>query len=567
MSRRILSALAAISALTLAACSGGGSSTPATVAATTVSNQTVQGSATIAIPTSASASAATRKALFVSPSAASVVLTVNGGTPATFDISSKSTNCTTVQNLRTCTLAIAALAGTASVTSAIWDGANGTGVLLGNGSGTASVTIGTPFTVAITLNPVVASATAPVITYVSGSSFTVGTPSTATVVVAVKDPGGNAIPASTASFATPVTLVSSDAHVTVSPASWTGATQSITLTYDGSSAVGATVQLTINAGTVQLVQGAVVFATSLAILEYPVPTAASLPEGIVTGPDNALWFVEANASKIGRFDPFTRTVTGEYPTLSSNAAPTGIAVGSDGALWFTEQNPSANRIGRIDPTTHVVTEFTGISAAALPFNIAAGPDNNLWFTEFNGTKIGRITPTGVITEFSIPTSNSNAYGIAAGGDGAMWFTESNSTANKIGRITVTGSVTELAIPTSAANPQGITLGPDGAMWFTENSSGANKIGRIAAITGPITEFVIPTAISFPQSIATGPDGALWFTENSSANKIGRMTTAGVFTETAIPTASSQAYTITPGADGAMWFTERASAANKIGRIQ
>jgi hypothetical protein len=58
---------------------------------------------------------------------------------------------------------------------------------------------------------------------------------------------------------------------------------------------------------------------------------------------------------------------------------------------------------------------------------------------------------------------------------------------------------------------------DGALWFTENS--ANKIARITT-AGIISEFLIPTASSSPEFITTGPDGALWFTE-SNGNKIGR----------------------------------------------
>src|ERR1035438_6429510 len=60
----------------------------------------------------------------------------------------------------------------------------------------------------------------------------------------------------------------------------------------------------------------------------------------------------------------------------------------------------------------------------------------------------------------------------------------------------------------------------------------------------------------PQYITAGPDGALWFTE-TVANKIGRITTAGVVTEYAIPTAmpagcaSCGSYGITAGSDGAV----------------
>jgi streptogramin lyase len=49
-----------------------------------------------------------------------------------------------------------------------------------------------------------------------------------------------------------------------------------------------------------------------------------------------------------------------------------------------------------------------------------------------------------------------------------------------------------------------------------------------------------------------------------ANKIGRVTTAGVFAEFPIPTGGSGAWWITPGPDGALWFDEFYT--NKIGRI-
>jgi virginiamycin B lyase len=131
------------------------------------------------------------------------------------------------------------------------------------------------------------------------------------------------------------------------------------------------------------------------------------------------------------------------------------------------------------------------------------------------------------------------------------------------------SITEYPIPTSASGPNGIAAGPDGALWFTE--SNANKIGRITT-AGVITEFGIPTPSSFPIYITAGPDGALWFAENNG-NKIGRITTAGAVTEYPIPTSRSSPGTIAAGPDGALWFTEGGSfniqtgaVPGKIGRI-
>ena len=45
----------------------------------------------------------------------------------------------------------------------------------------------------------------------------------------------------------------------------------------------------------------------------------------------------------------------------------------------------------------------------------------------------------------------------------------------------------------------------------------------------ITEYAVTTSSSGPFGVAAGPDGNLWFAE-IFANKIGRITTAGIITE-------------------------------------
>jgi virginiamycin B lyase len=126
----------------------------------------------------------------------------------------------------------------------------------------------------------------------------------------------------------------------------------------------------------------------------------------------------------------------------------------------------------------------------------------------------------------------------------------------------TGIITHFPIKTAGGAPDGITVGPDGNLWFTEFT--ANKIGRITP-AGVVTEFpVTPTVDSAPVGITRGPDGNLWFTE-FNGNNIGRITPAGVVTEFPVtPTVDSGPVGITTGPDGALWFTELYG--NNIGRI-
>jgi len=292
---------------------------------------------------------------------------------------------------------------------------------------------------------------------------------------------------------------------------------------------------------------------------FPTLVTTSRFYSITAGSDGALWFTEAgNVSKIGRMT--TAGVLTEYATPS----PAGffnnegsITSGPDGSLWFTE--PSANKIGRLDPTrltgcdatpTNCMTEFAIPTAGSGPAGITAGPDGALWFAEKTANKVGRITTAGVVTnEFSITTASAGANDITAGPDGNLWFTEHLQ--NAVVRLTPAGVFTFFTIPTAAANPSGITLGPDGALWFAEN--GVSQIGRIDTI-GNIVEFGGLTGR--PDRITAGPDGNLWFTEPLPADsKIGRITPAnGAVSEFQV-TLQSQPGDIVTGPDGNLWFTE------------
>jgi streptogramin lyase len=319
---------------------------------------------------------------------------------------------------------------------------------------------------------------------------------------------------------------------------------------------------------------------TVAINEFGGSIAPQAPAGITAGPDGNLWFTEANPTG-GAIDRITPSGSIERFTtgLSPLAIPTGITTGPDGALWFTEFGANAllglpvggaSKIGRIDPNTGQITEFSNnLTPNSGPDQITLGSDGNLWFTENKGNKIGRITPQGQITEFSTGLSpNSQPVGITAGPAGTLWFAESNT--DLIGRITTDGVITEFGqgiIPNNSA-PTGIALGSDGNLWFTEIGSKSNPLGGIGRITpsGTITQFIAGltpglTPASGPAGITSGPDGALYFTEQVSG-RVGRITTQGTvneFTQGYAPTNGPAQ--ITQGPDGNLWFTELGTTQN------
>ena len=112
------------------------------------------------------------------------------------------------------------------------------------------------------------------------------------------------------------------------------------------------------------------------------------------------------------------------------------------------------------------------------------------------------------------------------------------------------TIQEFPIPTPASHPFGMTAGADGNLWFTE--SAADKIGRITP-AGIVTEFPLPVG-SQPEAITKGPDGNIWFVE-AGLSEVGRITPAGVLSQFLLLNAGTNVEAITTGADGNLWVSE------------
>jgi virginiamycin B lyase len=176
------------------------------------------------------------------------------------------------------------------------------------------------------------------------------------------------------------------------------------------------------------------------IVEFPTPTPGAYPLGIARGPRSFMVFTEALVNKIAFISTDGKT-TGDFTIPTANALPTSIVLGLDNAFWFTEYG--AKKIGRMDFSGN----FNEFPVSSAPAAIAVGPDGALYFTENAGNRIGRITIAGAVTEFGVPDMNSGPTGIVAGPDGALWFTE--NAASRIGRLSfVFGPMVNCTLPSS-----------------------------------------------------------------------------------------------------------------------
>ncbi len=206
----------------------------------------MSGSVVISIPTSSSQSSGrVRYPQFVSPSASSVELSVNGGSDTNFDVSSTSSlwRCAGA-NVRNCTLSFGAPIGSDTFAFLIFTGANGTGTQLASATTTQAISAGTAFNFAVAMNAAIGT----VIANVPTNGGTQGScpdqiqnfngvsegcaGNSGTVTFAVYDPSGAAI-TGTAPFATPIAITTNDPSVTASPNQITAPGHTTVLTYTG----------------------------------------------------------------------------------------------------------------------------------------------------------------------------------------------------------------------------------------------------------------------------------------------------------------------------------------------
>jgi virginiamycin B lyase len=133
------------------------------------------------------------------------------------------------------------------------------------------------------------------------------------------------------------------------------------------------------------------------IREYPLPSAASGPHGLVADRDGNIWFTGNAPGYIGKLDPVSGRVT-EYPLRDPRARdPHTLIFDQSGILWFTVQH--GNFVGKLDPRTGEITLRSSPTPNSLPYGIVINSKGIPFYSEFGTNKIASINPaTFEITE-------------------------------------------------------------------------------------------------------------------------------------------------------------------------
>ena len=251
---------------------------------------------------------------------------------------------------------------------------------------------------------------------------------------------------------------------------------------------------------------------------WDVPTQGSRPHDPLAARDGSIWWSAQLANKLGRVDPKTGTIR-EYTLKSAFTGPHGLVEDKSGNIWFTGN--LLGLIGKLDPATGIVTEYPLPDPNAKdPHTLNFDQSGILWFTVQQANMVGRLDPaTGAIKLITSPTPKSRPYGIHINAQGIPVFVEFGS--NKIATIDPkTLAIKEYPLPDAAARPRRLAIGPDGMIWYADFARG--YLGRLDLATGAVKEWPSPSG---PKSEPYGmvfTKGAVWYNEsNAKPNTIVR----------------------------------------------
>jgi len=268
----------------------------------------------------------------------------------------------------------------------------------------------------------------------------------------------------------------------------------------------------------------------------------------------------------------TGLASGEPATLTlwavptPHATPSGIAT-ADGLVYFGESN--ADHVGRLDPVTNLVTEW---SVGRGPQELTMGPAGGVYFTERWGDRIGRVVPSGSFYTSEIAGDvGCQPSGIVCDltGGGTLWYTQ--RAMGKLTRLTLGGLLFDVlmvqAPTTQSVSPSSTALSPTTATVAPRLTPGNPFLPPGIALapsttSGPFTEYEIGDTSTSLRDLAIGPDGTIFVsTEARSIRQFNP--TAGTVLYHDLPS-DSAAYWVDVDDAGRVWFTESGLA--RIGRL-
>lgn len=113
----------------------------------------------------------------------------------------------------------------------------------------------------------------------------------------------------------------------------------------------------------------------ITLWEAPSPNA--YPYGLVVDKNDKLWMAEWIRCKFTKFDPVTEKFT-EFSPLNTPCVLKRLRIDSQGMIWYAYGMFGAGKLGRLDPNTGKMVEYTLPMPFATPYDISPDREGNMW---------------------------------------------------------------------------------------------------------------------------------------------------------------------------------------------
>src|SRR4029453_2152867 len=91
---------------------------------------------------------------------------------------------------------------------------------------------------------------------------------------------------------------------------------------------------------------------AMKVTEYPLPAAGARPRRIAIGLDDTVYYTDYARGYLGHLDPATGKVQEFQSPGGASSMPYGVTTTSDGAIWYCETGDSSrNMLVRFNPDT------------------------------------------------------------------------------------------------------------------------------------------------------------------------------------------------------------------------
>jgi len=286
-------------------------------------------------------------------------------------------------------------------------------------------------------------------------------------------------------------------------------------------------------------------ATRVVITEYDLPRPMIEPHDAIVDSSGLVWYSNFGEQNIGRLDPKTGKVTEFTVPEQKKGWPLGglgLQFDKDENVWLGMMYQAG--VAKFDRKTeqfqifHAPAEFNKeMTQINMVVPQRSSVDGKVW-TQNNGFAIiHRLDlASGSIETFQPfkdgkPGEAHNIYDVAPDSHNNAYFTDMAN--QHIGRVDAkTGKISLFETPTLRSAPRRGQMDSQDRLWFGEYRG--NRIGMFDTKTEKFQEWEVPTPYSAPYDVVLDKNGEAW-TGSMSSDRIARLDPkSGQFTEYLLP---------------------------------